>query len=36
MQEMEHPEDKERPRANLYNIIKKLREGTVSAATIFL
>lgn len=28
--EMNHPPDKERPRANLYNVVKKLRENTVS------
>ena len=27
-----HPPDKERPRANLYNVIKKLRESNVSAS----
>ena len=30
-QEMNHPADKERPRANLYNVVKKLRENSVSS-----
>ena len=36
MLRLNQPQDKERPRANLYNVIKKLRENSVSVSAVII